>query len=480
MLQSVPVLTLCFLAGFVGCSLRIAIVGGGISGTSTAYFLNEILGARVDVTLFEGSKIGGRLSTISVEGCEYETGGAVIHEKNKYATDLAVKMGLTKMRDDSSSSEVLGLYANNEIIFVSSKFSWFNNIKFLWRYGFDVVRLQQFTDNMLKSFDNVYDVQDKNNSYECLDGLMSAIDPVFLKYMDVSTFDGFKEDGFSSEIINELIQGTLKVNYGQTTSVHRFVGSVSIAGAGATLFSLEGGNKLLPQKLLAASKAKLINSFVKEIGQRGKEFTVKTEFNGTSSESQFDYVIISTPLTVDPARKNKIQFTGHLADIAVPGNYWTTVCTIVKGDINPHFFGYKSAQDVPDLVISVTDSFFNSISTINPVKSGQSCGTVWKVFSRKRLTDVEINTLFQSVKFVQHIDWLAYPHYDVKQHSYNFTLSDGLYYTNALEWAASAIEMDIIGARNVALLLKKKIENYGNISVDEARFSTSSIAHDEV
>ncbi|KAF6207369.1 hypothetical protein GE061_018610 [Apolygus lucorum] len=476
MLQAATLLALCFMAGFVDCTLRIAVVGGGISGTSAAYFLKEILGARVDVTIFEGNKIGGRLSTVTVEGCEYETGGAVIHEKNKYAVDLAEKLGLKKMPDDSSN-DVLGLFANNEMIFEGSKFSWFNSLKFLWRYGFDVIRLQRFTDNMLESFERVYNIQNQNKSYECLDDLMSAIDPNFLQYMDVSTLDGFKEDGFSSEIIDELIQATLKVNYGQTTSVHRFVGSVSVAGAGAALFSLEGGNKLLPQKLLAASKATFVNSFVKQIGRQGKQFVVHTESNGTRSESLFDFVIISTPLTVDPARKNKIQFTGLLSDITVPGNYWTTVCTVVKGDINPAYFGFKTPQDVPDLVISVTDSIFNSISTINPVFRGQSCGTVWKVFSKKPLTDVELNTMFQNIKFVEHIDWLAYPHYYVKQHSYNFTLSEGLYYTNAIEWAASAIEMEIIGARNVALLLKNKIQ--GGIGVDEARLSTSSLVHDE-
>jgi len=34
----------------------------------------------------------------------------------------------------------------------------------------------------------------------------------------------------------------------------------------------------------------------------------------------------------------------------------------------------------------------------------------------------------------------------------NFKLHDALYYVNAIEWAASAMEMSAIGGRNVAIL----------------------------
>jgi hypothetical protein len=48
--------------------------------------------------------------------------------------------------------------------------------------------------------------------------------PQFVEYMHVSTKDGFKEHGFSEKIIDELVSATLTVNYGQSTSVHKFVG----------------------------------------------------------------------------------------------------------------------------------------------------------------------------------------------------------------------------------------------------------------
>lgn len=48
--------------------------------------------------------------------------------------------------------------------------------------------------------------------------------------------------------------------------------------------------------------------------------------------------------------------------------------------------------------------------------------------------------------------WKAYPRYSTNVRSDKFKLYDGLYHVNAIEWAASAMEMSAIGGRNVAIL----------------------------
>jgi prenylcysteine oxidase/farnesylcysteine lyase len=53
---------------------------------------------------------------------------------------------------------------------------------------------------------------------------MNAMNPQFVDHMHISARDGFKENGFSEKIIDELVSASLTVNYGQSTSVHKFVG----------------------------------------------------------------------------------------------------------------------------------------------------------------------------------------------------------------------------------------------------------------
>ncbi len=46
-------------------------------------------------------------------------------------------------------------------------------------------------------------------------------------------------------------------NYNQNVSIPTFVGSVSLAGSQGGLYSVHGGNRLVPEKLFDASKAEL-------------------------------------------------------------------------------------------------------------------------------------------------------------------------------------------------------------------------------
>lgn len=70
-----------------------AIIGGGIGGTSTAYFLRELFGLDATIDLYESDKIGGRLATIPLGNSKYESGGSVIHPKNKYMVDFVKQLG---------------------------------------------------------------------------------------------------------------------------------------------------------------------------------------------------------------------------------------------------------------------------------------------------------------------------------------------------------------------------------------------------
>ena len=71
---------------------------------------------------------------------------------------------------------------------------------------------------------SIYTLQANGKSFSSVLDLMNAMSPQFEDDMHISTRYGFKEHGFSEKIIDELVSATLTVNYGQSTSVHKFVG----------------------------------------------------------------------------------------------------------------------------------------------------------------------------------------------------------------------------------------------------------------
>lgn len=98
---------------------------------------------------------------------------------------------------------------------------------------------------VLDNFEKIYNLQDNEVAFENVTSLLAAMNDDFPEYLTESIKNHLLNKGFSTKLIDELVQATLVVNYGQETNIHSFVGFVSLAGAGADLWSVKGGNKLV-------------------------------------------------------------------------------------------------------------------------------------------------------------------------------------------------------------------------------------------
>lgn len=68
-------------------------MGGGIGGTSTAYFLRQLFGKEAKIDIFEKRQVGGRLTTIKIGDNQIEAGGTLIHPKNMYMVNFTKLLG---------------------------------------------------------------------------------------------------------------------------------------------------------------------------------------------------------------------------------------------------------------------------------------------------------------------------------------------------------------------------------------------------
>lgn len=275
------------------------------------------------------------------------------------------------------------------------------------------------------------------------------MDPTFVDYLNVTVSNGFMNDeGFSESIVNELVQASLRCNYGQTVNVHEFVGSVSMAGMDGALWSVNGGNRRVPERLLEESKAKLIEDYVMSVTNNQSMYTITTN-NGNDF---YDYIVIATPLSEN--QRIPLKFNNFGKPITAVGEYHQTVSTLVLGTLKKSKFPEFSDGNSAIIINTNDNDFFNSIGNLQGI-NGTENRNAWKVFSKKPLTDNEIDQLFDSHTEVKIIDWLAYPRYAVPYEPRTFVLAPRLYHINAIEWAASAMEMSCIGAKNVALLIRE-------------------------
>lgn len=144
-----------------------------------------------------------------------------------------------------------------------------------------------------------------------------------------------------------------------------------------------------------------------------------------------------------------------------------TVATFVSGLLQKDFFG---DENIPTVILTTeTDkNIFSSIGLVN--STGPNSG-LFKIFSRKPLTTSDLDRVFEryDASSVKEKTWLAYPTFSPPEKFTPFVLDKGLFYVNAIETGASAVEMLAIAAKNAALLVaeasaqKKGDNNHDNL-----------------
>lgn len=455
-----------------GKTPRVAIVGAGIGGTAAAYFLNERLNCEIHIFNDHRSTVGGRVSTIDIGGRNYESGGAVIHTSNHYMSSLADKFGYKKLQEEKEST--FGVWDGENFRIINSGWKIWSYLKFIYRYGLKPFFLDSYIDSMLDKFTSIYDYQNSGYTFDGIQEMLTSMDPTFVNMSETSGYSYFENLHFSDAFINEIVTGMTRANYGQDSNMQSFVTMVTAAGSqDSSLFAIKGGNKQIAERMLQESHAVLHETLVTKVTQvhDGGEiyYNVDTATSDTSmNNNRFDFVIIAHPLEI-----SSVKFENLLDPLPdMSGRiFHQIIATFVQGKINPRFFGLDYLAEVPSAI--VTTKFknfkvdFNSIGKQLPVDVSGSDetrkllvhddNTVWKIFSQKPLTEEDLSQLFLSRNEVKSVSWQAFPHYQLGEKLPTTILSNKLFYINGIEWAASSIEMSLIGAKNSALHVEEVV-----------------------
>ncbi|XP_065730792.1 prenylcysteine oxidase-like isoform X3 [Phocoena phocoena] len=380
-----------------------AVVGAGIGGSAVAHFLQQHFGPRVQIDVFEKGTVGGRLATISVNKQHYESGAASFHSLSLHMQGFVKQLGLRHRREVGGRSAIF-----NGEDFVLEETDWYllNLFRLWWHYGISFLRLQMWVEEVMEKF----------------------------------------------------------MSYGQSAAMPAFAGAMSLAGAQGSLWSVEGGNKLVCSGLLKLTKANVIHATVTTVTLQQTEgkplYHVKYENEVGTGSDYYDIVVIATPLHLD--NSSTITFEGFDPPIdVVQGSFQPTVISLVHGYLNSSYFGFPDPKLFPFASILTTDfpSFFCALDNMCPVNVSASFrrkqpqeAAVWRVRSPQPLLRSQLKTLFRSYYSVQTAEWQAHPVHGPRSPLPRFVLHDQLFLLNALEWAASSVEVTAVAAKNVALL----------------------------
>ncbi|KAF8898341.1 Prenylcysteine lyase-domain-containing protein [Infundibulicybe gibba] len=459
---------------------RVAIIGAGAGGSSAAFWISkakERFGVDVEVDVYEQEAyIGGRSTVVFPHNNRslpaIELGASIFVQANKNLWRASDQFNLTR-RDFKDETSDIGVW-DGEKLLLSFDGGWMDTAKILWRYGITAPRrTNALVADMIKEFLTLYSPE--SPKWDDIADLAETLGWTKMTQRTTSAF--FEEQGISKKYINELVEGSTRVNYGQNADeLHALEGACSMATSGAA--GIQGGNFQIFEQFLKRSGAKVyLNTTVSSITPKSansRKWTVR------SGRGVVDYrsVILAAPY--------------HSTNITLPNSIVSqiprqpyvrlhvTLLTTTSPSFDPEYFGLQAGAKVPSMMLTTYQGVreggkepeFNSISYHGPINDGE---WVVKIFSQQRVSDEWLEKIFPgAVTWVHRKEWDAYPKLPPTSTFPPVKLDSGMYYVNAFEPFISTMETETIASRNVVDLLLN--EEFGS-SICGSRISAQSSQH---
>ncbi|TGO07506.1 hypothetical protein BTUL_0270g00060 [Botrytis tulipae] len=477
---------------------RIAIIGAGAGGSSSAYHLQKYAAESdlaINVTVFERSSyIGGRSTTVNAFGNSLEPvelGASIFVDVNAILKNASREFDLHAKSSNTEVAEILGIWDGTEFVFTQKDSDWkyWDIAKMFWKYGFAPLKTQRLMKTVVGKFLQLYEAP-----YFPFRSLTERIEELDLKTVASVTGEQFlAQNNIEGSFTTDLIQASTRVNYGQNLNIiHGVETMVCMAIDGA--MQIQGGNWQIFDNMIQSSNATVrLNHTITEISQvrdqeRYNVKTITTDAIGVShiNEEPFDTIIIAAPLQYTDIKMSS-DLLQHTPDEIPYVTLHVTLFTSPYG-LNPAYFNIGPNEQVPTTILTTlpknvpapTDpndfagpvGFF-SISTLRRVINPTTLEyeNLYKIFSPRPLTSEFLSSILNSevpvpedlttisptanntiTWYHPHV-WNSYPYEYPRVTFEEIQLAPGIYYTSGIESFISTMETSALMGKNVARLV---------------------------
>ena len=154
---------------------RVAVIGSGVGGASTAHFLAELLGDdAVTIDVYEAARVGGRAYTLdaAVVGARVDAGATSIFSGNRYLANFITRFGLA--RADPEPNATVGIWDG-----AAFRVRWPEDstipVRMLARYGSGVLKAVGVVRAAVAKLNKIYDLQAANRTFASPEALLDAL-----------------------------------------------------------------------------------------------------------------------------------------------------------------------------------------------------------------------------------------------------------------------------------------------------------------
>lgn len=461
--EAVLICCFAFLTLLSGAAaVRVAVIGGGMTGASTAFHLR---GVASEVVVFEASgRVGGRIEHVRLDGeVDIEAGASMWVRENRLLHALVRELQLRAVRRDETrrvdgvgvySSGLSGIWNGRQFVFQSSVWRWLTPLRVWWRYGLAPLDVRRLVDNAIARFLAIYDEPVWNSTASLFERLR------LVNETQTPLAALLQWNRVPQRYIDELASVAVRVNYGQSERrISAFAGLITLVAMSSECFQLDGGGnvQLVDAMLRAANATVRLRTPARSIEREQSMWQrVRSALGGAPDArfrvngEPFDYVVIATPLELAPALR--LPSRGSMRA------FQTTHTVIVSGVPAVTHASTLGVESVLTTEAASEQAAFTSFALQFRYDNGTA---VYKVFSRKEIADETLQEVFDGA-FTVHLRraWRAYPVLSpapLADWATTVVDEEGLIYANAIESAVSTMETAALSGRNAARWIEQKV-----------------------
>ncbi|SCZ91966.1 BZ3500_MvSof-1268-A1-R1_Chr5-3g08251 [Microbotryum saponariae] len=422
---------------------KIAIIGAGAGGSSSAFFLSHFAAAQngleTAVTIYERSGfIGGRSFPVrpwlddpyqipndfgrdeneELIDPPVECGASIFAEANENLHKAARVFNLT-LKDHGGEPGGMAIWDGSKFVFTESKgWGWWDNAKMLIRYGRAPLTMRSLVKTTVDNFLGLYKADFVSRG--AFSSLFDFARATNLASMSGSTAAGFliNRHKVGALFVKEMVAAATQVNYGTPVSKIHAVGAlVSLAATGAS--QVVNGNRRIFEHFVAQSGSRLrmgegatVTEIEKIDGDRPKWRVQTSEANrGDVYDVGGDFYHHGIVILAAPFHQTDIRIrNSDVAKLIPPQPYVQLHVSFVITNLSapqPSYFGLSDKTKMPKAIFATKDTgvapgpTFNSLNYLQSLskEAGDQFGqdSTWhvvKMFSEDKLAPETLNDIF--------------------------------------------------------------------------------------
>lgn len=499
MAPSLLVVLLCLCATVVGevpggggfeeeGHARVAVVGAGISGASSALFLRELLGPEAEIVVLEKlHRSGGCVHSVDLEGVTVEMGARQFHATHYYLSSFATRFNLAAFDPLTTNEDKLGIWAcdhssddaqdSSECHLEKDESSWalMNGMRFFWRYlAAPLVAGREASRSSFRMLDGFVQLESGLGAIaETAEEMAALVGMGELLGMSTEEFL-YSKWGITERYVEEVTTALLRLNNANGVEQNAFNGLLELQQTRGNLYALEEGLETLVRSLLDAANVDLRTAtFVTDVKEReigdgrrwqlrgikdGEESAREGEESLDTFAREFDAVILATGTS-----HGGIQLRKSDGSVIIPPDAGDTTdvhVTVTVGTLRIHekFGGGENVSQPQKILTRGTTELLSIIVLgIHPSYNGRR---IYRITSAQYLSDGELESLFIDLGPTVRHSWPgAVPSFRTAQEgtSHPFQIAEGLFSTVPMEQFVASMEIQAMTAKNVALLLQRSL-----------------------